>query len=672
MVEVGMLLNNRYELLEKIGEGGSAVVFKAKCHILNRFVAVKVLKDDLSIDTEFVEKFKREAYAVASLSNNNIVNIYDIETENNANYIIQEYIDGKTIKQIINESGKLNWKDAVDKCRQIAMALDCAHRNKIIHRDIKPHNVLVTKEGVVKVTDFGIARATDSATIIRTEKIMGSARYLSPEQAKGIHVDVRTDIYSLGIVLYEMLTGKVPFDGETAVSIALKQIQEKPVPPIKLNPEIPMALNNIVIKAIEKEPIKRFQTSRELIDSLDNFINNPDMGFEKNNLKDDFTRVMDPIRDTTFFNPSDLENIKDNEKFTSPKDKQDDEDKIDDVQDPIRKKTAIPKKTKTIIAVLLAILVLGAIVVIGYTIGMGGLGSNSKVTQTITVPNVIGMQQSDATKLLKTKGLTLTLADTKNSDKPKGQVIDCYPTVGSKVSTGDEVRVSISAGPDQVIVPALTGMDLASAKQSIVSSGFTVGNVTSQSSDTVQSGNVISQDPEDGSNGNKGGSINLVVSTGSKIKMSTVPEVENTSKDAAVATISAAGLNYNIITTKTTDNSMDGKVSSQDPLSGSSVKQGSVVTITVYKYAADNKVSVPSVVGKTQSDAEIALSNVGFDMSVNSTTVPATSQAQSNTVASQDKSGNQVKGSTIMVTMYGDYTGEPSVNNSTNSTNSTK
>lgn len=338
MVEVGMLLNDRYEILEKIGEGGSAVVFKAKCHILNRLVAVKVLKDDLSADSEFVEKFKREAYAVASLSNNNIVNIYDIETEENINYIIQEYIDGKTLKQVITESGKLTYKDAINKCRQIASALECAHKNKIIHRDIKPHNVLVTKEGVLKVADFGIAKAADSATIIRTEKVMGSAQYLSPEQAKGINVDVRTDIYSLGIVLYEMLTGKVPFDGETAVSIALKQIQEKPVPPMELNTEIPIALNNIVLKAMEKDPINRYQSAKELIDSLDNFSNNSNINFTNNSLKNEFTRIMDPISDTTFFNPSDIENIKKNEHPSNSENKKNDESEIDDVDEPKAKK----------------------------------------------------------------------------------------------------------------------------------------------------------------------------------------------------------------------------------------------------------------------------------------------------------------------------------------------
>ncbi|WP_051624139.1 Stk1 family PASTA domain-containing Ser/Thr kinase [Clostridium akagii] len=668
MVEVGMLLNNRYEILEKIGEGGSAVVFKAKCHILNRLVAVKVLKDDLSADMEFVEKFKREAYAVASLSNNNIVNIYDIETEENINYIIQEYIDGKTLKQVITENGKLDYKDAVNKCRQIASALDCAHKNKIIHRDIKPHNVMVTKEGVLKVTDFGIAKAADSATIIRTEKVMGSAQYLSPEQAKGMHVDARTDIYSLGIVLYEMLTGKLPFDGETAVSIALKQIQEKPVPPINLNNEIPISLNNIVLKAMDKDPINRYQSAKELIDSLDNFSSNLNTDFTSNSSNNEFTRVMDPISDTTFFKPSDIENIKKREELEEPEDK---ELPIDEIQEPKTKKSSISKKTKTMIAVLLAIIVLGAVVVIGYTIGMGGSKSqSSNTTGTLTVPNIVGIQQSAAKTLITGKGLKFTVADTKSSDKPKGQVIDCYPAVGSKVSNGDEIRVTISAGPAEVTVPPLIGTDLTSAKQSITSSGFTLGNVSYENSDTVQSGYIIRDNPADGAGAAKGAAIDLVVSSGPAIKMSTVPDVRNKSKEQAIDALSKAGLNYTINTVQTADNSLDNKVASQDLAPGSSVKQQSMVIIIVNQYV-DNTANVPSVVGQTQSVALATLKGQGFNMSINPTNATATTQAQSNTVQSQDKSGKQTKGSTITVTMYGTYTA-PAANDTNTTTPPTK
>lgn len=249
---IGTVLSNRYKLEEEIGVGGTAVVYKAKDILLNRNVAVKVLKGEFSDDEDFVSKFKREATSAASISDTNIVNIYDVGTEGKINYIVMEYIDGKTLKEVIKEQGKIGPKALVGVAIQISKALDCAHRNNIIHRDIKPHNIMVTKEGLVKVTDFGIAKASNSVTITSTNKVLGSAHYLSPEQAQGKQVDCRTDIYSFGIVLYEMATGKVPHDADTPVSVALKHIQEPVDPPRNLNGSIPNSLNNLILKCLEK------------------------------------------------------------------------------------------------------------------------------------------------------------------------------------------------------------------------------------------------------------------------------------------------------------------------------------------------------------------------------------------------------------------------------------
>lgn len=307
-----------------------------------------------------------------------------------------------------------------------------------------------------------------------------------------------------------------------------------------------------------------------------------------------------------------------------------------------------------------------AIAGIGYTLGMGPTTSSTKVAQTIKVPNVIGMQQADATKLLGDKGLKLIAADTKNNAKPKGEVIDCYPTVGSKVSTGDEIRVSISAGPNQVIVPVIIGTDLASAKQSIISSGFTVGNVTYGNSDTVQVGYIIRDNPPDGSNANKGDAIDLVVSTGPTIKMSTVPDVRNGSKDAAVTAINKAGLTYSINLIQTTDSTLDNMVKSQDLTPGSSVKQQSVVTIIVYQYV-DNTVAVPDVTGQTQDDANTALTKLGF--AVNSITTQTNDTTKDGTVALQDKNGKQPKGATVTITIYKYVADNSNTTNATNATN---
>ncbi|WP_243128883.1 Stk1 family PASTA domain-containing Ser/Thr kinase [Clostridium novyi] len=301
----GTILGNRYELLQKIGEGGMAEVYKAKCHLLNRYVAVKILKNQYSDNMEFVNKFKQEAAAAASLSHNNIVGIYDIGSENNINYIVMEYIDGKTLKQIINENQVLKYNKAIEIASQIAKALECAHNNNIIHRDVKPHNILVTKDGIIKVTDFGIAKATSSVTITNSDKIIGSAHYISPEQAKGKFVDCKTDIYSLGIILYEMVTGEVPYDGESPVSVALKHVQEQVIPPIKVNPNIPESLNKLILKAVEKEPYKRYQSAHDILMDLEKIQQNPNTNIAANVEENEYTKIMSPIPDVD-------ENFKDN------------------------------------------------------------------------------------------------------------------------------------------------------------------------------------------------------------------------------------------------------------------------------------------------------------------------------------------------------------------------
>ena len=254
---IGTILGNRYEIIEKIGEGGMADVYKAKCQKLNRYDAVKILKKEYINDKNLVEKFTKEATAIANLSDNNIVNVLDVGMQDDIHYIVMEYVNGKTLKQIIREEGKLSYEKVLDYGIQIAKALDCAHRNNIIHRDVKPQNILVTNDGVVKVTDFGIAKSPNSETITNTSRIMGSAHYFSPEQAKGNYVDYRSDIYSFGVVLYEVITGRLPFDAESPVSVALKHIQEPVVPPIIIDEKIPESLNKLILKAMEKEPIKR-------------------------------------------------------------------------------------------------------------------------------------------------------------------------------------------------------------------------------------------------------------------------------------------------------------------------------------------------------------------------------------------------------------------------------
>ena len=385
---IGMILGDRYELLEKVGEGGMSEVFKAKCNKLNRFVAVKILKKEFSNNEEISEKFKREATAIANLSDTNIVNVLDVGSQNDINYIVMEYINGKTLKEVIQYSGKLSYSTAIKIGLQIAKALECAHKNNIIHRDIKPQNILVTEGGEIKVTDFGIAKSTDSSTITNTTSIIGSAHYLSPEQAKGTYIDFRTDLYSLGIVLYEMVTGKLPFEGESPVTVALKHLQEEPVSPKSLNPAIPDSLNKLILKAMEKTPIKRYQSAKEVIQDLQKIQQNPDVIIgEKAPNDNQHTIVMAPI----------ISNDDKTKQMSSLKDEYyDDNDYDDDYEDyeeddddgffkKKNKKESKPKKnnnSKKIVLILLSIVAL-----LGIGIGAFML-SKGFANQDVTIPNI--------------------------------------------------------------------------------------------------------------------------------------------------------------------------------------------------------------------------------------------------------------------------------------------
>ena len=272
----GKLLGSRYEIIEKIGNGGMATVYKAKDLVLKRYVAVKILREEYTTDNEFIKRFNTEAESAASLTHPNIVSVYDVGKEGNLYYIVMELIKGKTLKEIIVEDGRMGWKWSVKIAKQIAQALETAHRNNIIHRDIKPHNIIITEDGTAKVTDFGIAKAVSNSTITAFGTTIGSVHYFSPEHARGGYTDAKSDLYSLGVVLYEMVTGRVPFDADTPVSVALKHMQEKPVPPIELNPAIPQSLNDLILKAMEKDPNMRYSTATEMIEDLDKILKNPE------------------------------------------------------------------------------------------------------------------------------------------------------------------------------------------------------------------------------------------------------------------------------------------------------------------------------------------------------------------------------------------------------------
>ncbi|MHB8033673.1 serine/threonine protein kinase [Clostridium botulinum] len=576
---IGTKLGNRYELLEKVGEGGMATVYKAKCHYLNRFVAIKILKEQFCSDKEFVEKFKREATSVASLSDNNIVNIYDVGSENNIHYIVMEYVDGKTLKELIVEKGKIDPKETVRISKQIASALVCAHRNNIIHRDIKPHNILVTKEGIVKVTDFGIAKASNSATITNSSKVMGSAHYFSPEQAKGSFVDSRTDIYSLGIVMYEMLVGKVPFDGESPVSVAVKHIQNEVVAPKEIDDKIPESLNSLVLKCLEKNPVKRYQTIKNLEEDLARIENNENILNGSSNISEnDVTRVMD----TAVINDKIKEMAQNNEYEDDDEEYEDDDEEYEDEEDEIEDKKKRSNKGKTNKKLILGIAMAVLFLVVGSVSAY--LAFNKSGGKKVEVPNVVGLTKEEAQKVLSEKKLKLVVAQKVKNEKKEGTIIESYPKSGEKVAENSEVRVSISSG-NVVVVPNLKGMELEAAKKAIQDLKLKVGNVKYEFNDNVAAGKVISQTPDIDAELKEGEEISLVISNGPEIKYSTVPNLIGKSIDGAQNALANAGLSMGgskaIITE---DQSLDGQVASQSIGAGQSIKQGSSVSISYYKY----------------------------------------------------------------------------------------
>ncbi|MBU3189205.1 Stk1 family PASTA domain-containing Ser/Thr kinase [Clostridium bowmanii] len=584
---IGTILGSRYELLEKIGEGGMAIVYKAKCHLLNRYVAVKILKEEFSNNIDFMDKFKKEAASAASLSSNNIVNIYDVGHEKDINYIVMEYIKGKTLKQVILDNGSMDNNKVIDYGIQIAKALECAHKNNIIHRDIKPHNILVTEDGTVKVTDFGIAKASSSVTITNTSTVMGSAHYFSPEQAKASFVDFRTDIYSFGIVLYEMSTGRVPYDAESPVSVALKHIQEPVVPPKDINDNIPENLNKLILKAIEKEPIKRYQTAKDMRLDLQRIQNNSGYTIAARAMDNEYTRVMEAV------------NVDDYEK--------------EEVTGKIAKKNNnknINKKNKTKIIVSIAVvllIVLATVLGLVYKNALFGNSGKVDVAGKIVVPKIIGLDKSDAKKVVEDEGLTFTEVAEENSTQPKGTVTVCFPEVGTEVKAKSEVRVRVSKGPETFTVPYVKGSDRNSAKTLIEGSGLVLGDVKEEFSDSIPSGIVISQDPSEESLVQKGDKVNLVISKGVQVKNTLVPDLSVSSKDEAQGLLQNS--NLKIGDTKeviTNDKSQDGKIFNQTIAPNTTVKEGSSVGFSYYTYKEPVKeqFKVPDFIGKTVKEAK--------------------------------------------------------------------
>ncbi|UBK87868.1 Stk1 family PASTA domain-containing Ser/Thr kinase [Clostridium perfringens] len=645
---IGKILGNRYELLQCVGEGGMSFVYKARCRKLNRFVAVKILKDEFKNNEEIVRRFKKEATAIANLSNPNVVNVLDVGTQDDINYIVMEYVEGKTLKDIIKEKGALPYEVAISIGIKVAKALECAHKSGIIHRDVKPQNILVTEEGVVKVTDFGIAKSMDSSTIAHTNSVMGSAHYFSPEQAKGTYTDYRTDLYSLGIVLYEMVTGVVPFNGDSPVTVAVKHIQEKAIPPKNINQNIPNSLNDLIMKAMEKDPVNRYQTAKEIIGDLEKIKKDPNVTISSKSAEDEdqFTRVMSPvvIPNTETNNSEPDEDDEDDDEYYE--DDEDEDEEENNIQTKPQKAINKNKKKSPILIIIATILV----VALGITLGFLGMKKFMEGGKDVKIPNVVGEKVEDAKSKLEGLGLKVVEV-TEESDQEKGIVLKVDPNVDSTVKTGSEVKLTVSGGEGQIKVPNFAEMNLDSVKRTLKSLGLELGTVDEEYSDSVPRGEVISQSPNANESVDKGSKVNVTISKGKEIKNITlnIPDVSGKSVDEAKSILANAGVEANAVKGEAAKSEGEaGKVYSQSQSGHFTIKQGEKVTITINYYGDYVKPEKPKhnageLVGMTGAQAKEWASKNKINVSgITSDTAK---------VKSVSNSGEVEEGGSVSVTM---------------------
>ncbi len=624
MLEIGSFLSDRYEILSKVGAGGMSDVYKAKDHILSRFVAIKVLKQEFSEDSSFVTKFRAEAQSAAGLEHPNIVNIYDVGSENGLYYIVMEYVEGITLKTYIEKKGQLSFKESASIAIQVARGIEAAHNKNIIHRDIKPQNIIISTDGKVKVTDFGIAKATSSNTI--SSDVMGSVHYASPEQARNGFVDGRSDIYSLGIVMFEMVTGRVPFDGDTTVAVALQHLQEEIARPSIYAPDLPISFEKIILKCTQKTPDRRYQTIEELLTDIRRSLAHPD---------EDFVTIA-PLVDggkTKVISPEELDKIKEgrgvaedlNDDDTDADngdeyaDDEDDDDEYDeslldddddDEDDDDDGKLLNPKMDKAITIMGIVTAVIIVIVIIYLALSVAGVfkfggkknsesqqtesqtqteSESESETQTETEGQMIdirGMSVEDAQKAVDRLKLDLTVFafETKQSDEKDGTILEQDVKGGDTVKRGSQINVVIAGKGDStsemVKVPSVIGKTKSSAKSTLESAGFSVTFEYGDYNDSVAADVVTAQSPSAKNKAAKGSTVTVTLSPGQK--PITVPNVVGASQSHAESALAGAGLKYTYADSQYSDTVPAGNVISQTK-SGETVAAGTTITLTLSK-----------------------------------------------------------------------------------------
>ena len=521
------VLGNRYEIIKKIGDGGMAFVYKAKDILLNRIVAVKVLRPEFVDDDEFLGKFKREAEAVASLSHPNIVNVYDVGEDGKVHYIVMEYIDGQNLKEIIKNEGTLDEYTALDITKQIAMALSAAHKKGIIHRDIKPHNILISNEGrVVKVADFGIAKAVSNSTMTNIGSIIGSVHYFSPEQAKGKFVSNNADLYSLGIVLYEMIIGKVPFRGDSPISIALQHINDEIEFTSEEQINIPQSVRTIIKKLTEKSSVDRYQSAEEVIEDIEYIEKNIDLDFIKE--YDNYVTKNIDIKDLN--KQINIEKNRHDEEVVY--DDEDDDDYYEEEKPKYKKKQKnkkSPNKSRKRLKIALAILILILVTQI-FIFAKFFLGGPGNKEGQISAQDLYNLTLDEAQRSLDKLNLNIrvNIEDEYSNEVEKGKIISQQPMSGATLQEGDTVTLVLSKGPMKGYIPNVVGLTLGEAENILKENKLSLGNIKYEYSDTYNNGIVIAQDPKSGSESNQEwGTVNVVVSKGKKEEVVQPPEEDD-------------------------------------------------------------------------------------------------------------------------------------------------
>ncbi|MGI6102192.1 MAG: Stk1 family PASTA domain-containing Ser/Thr kinase, partial [Bacillota bacterium] len=593
---VGRLLGGRYRVLDKVGEGGMAVVYKAQCTLLNRIVAVKVLKSQYGNDADFVERFKREAQAAASLSHPNIVNIYDVGNDNGSHYIVMEYVRGETLRDIIKQRAPLTIRDTLAYACQILLALDHAHSNSIVHRDIKPHNIIVTDDGDVKVTDFGIARATNATSFTEAGVVMGTVAYFSPEQAKGRDIGPHSDIYALGVVMYEMLTGRVPFRGDSAIAVALQHIQDQPRLPSRINPSIPKPLERLVLRALAKDPRARYPSAQAMLEDL-KCIEPPDEDYdgrtkrmgqvltvdqdEEDESVEEHTQTVDlgPRSEMDKFVRRSLRerSMRSSKREVSPA------SEGESVQwpDPVDK----PDKQARRRGGFQRVAIFGLIMLIFLAVGfMAAYALRSfLVVPEVSTPHLIGRHREDAERLAAAYGLKIEVINREYSDRIEvDHVLAQSPSPGMVLKRGNSIKLTLSNGIKLTSVPNVINMTRRDAEVILSEMGLSVAEYEYEYSDTVLRGRVISQDPEPNRTVAYNSGVRLVFSSGPRPASVVVPEVVGATAEYAAQLLQESGLQVSF-EYEINPVYPDGTVASQKPEGGEEVLPGMVVVLTVAK-----------------------------------------------------------------------------------------